>query len=635
LKRLVAIIFIIVLSSQNYAQQWESKIVYYGADNKLVYERDSDGNMIPDFSYAGYRNGNDTIPYIPVIDTISPVEGDNTNHINNALFQAAYNPPDENGFRGAVLLNAGIYEVRGELYMKFPGIILRGVGDGEDPESNTIIYATGNSPSQRTILTAGGGTSSKWSHQVEGTQTNIISDTILIGENKFKLENISPFSVGDNIVIYHPCTDPWLETIDYGGTHSDDPNAEPEDIPWEVGSQPIVFNRYITAIEGNEITIYAPVYSHLIRELSKAYIYKYSRSGIVTNLGIENIRFDIETSGSPTDEVHTWNAVDLYQIEDSWVKDCTFLHFGLSGVRTNTATKITIENCKALEPVSIITGGRRYNFNAYTASQQILFKNCHASEGRHSYVSNGMSWTSGIVFYNCTSEGAYAASEGHRRWSQGLLYDNHRELDDARGGYNRRRIGLYNRAYYGTSHGWASVNSVAWNCDVRTGQILIQQAPTTQNYAIGCFASLVAGYGDSSFDEPTGYIEGTGQAGLNPQSLYMAQFNERMENIVSVENNLIEQLPEDYTLFQNYPNPFNPSTTIKFSLPKTSHVKVEIFDVTGRSVKTLFDGLREAGIINLQWNGDNNYYNSVGTGVYIYTIRSRFGILSGKMILLR
>ena len=64
------------------AQQWQSKIVYFDSENKLTYVRDDEGNTIPDFSYAGYKNGNDSIPFVPVVKTISPVEGDNTNHIN-------------------------------------------------------------------------------------------------------------------------------------------------------------------------------------------------------------------------------------------------------------------------------------------------------------------------------------------------------------------------------------------------------------------------------------------------------------------------------------------------------------------------------------------------------------------------
>ena len=151
---------ILLLASTVYAQNWQSDIVYFGGDGKLVYARDSLGNAIPDFSYAGYKNGNDTIPYVPVVKTISPVEGDNTSHINTALNEVAYFPVDENGFRGALLLEAGTYEVQGKLYMKFPGVVLKGVGDGSDPASNTILLATTNSPADRTVLTAGGGSSS-------------------------------------------------------------------------------------------------------------------------------------------------------------------------------------------------------------------------------------------------------------------------------------------------------------------------------------------------------------------------------------------------------------------------------------------------------------------------------------------
>jgi hypothetical protein len=618
------------------AQEWQSSMVYYGSDNKLVYERDSFRNCIPDFSYAGYKNSNDTIPYVPVVKTISPVAGDNTNHINNALIEVAFNPINEDGFRGALLLTAGTYEVSGILYMKFSGVIIRGVGDGADPGSNTIIYGTGNSPQQRTILIAGGGSNSKWKEKVSGTQTNIVSDTVLIGERSFEVEDASTYSVGDNIIIYHPCTEEWLAAIDYGGTHSDDLGAEPGvDVPWEVDSQPILFNRYITDISGNRITVDAPVFNHLVKSLSQSYIYKYTRQGIVTNLGIENLRIDIETSGNPADEDHAWDAVELIQVEDSWVRDCTFLHFGLSGVETSTATRITVENCKALEPVSIITGGRRYNFNTYTASQQILFKDCHASEGRHSYVSNGMSWTSGVVFYNCTSEGAYAASEGHRRWSMGFLWDNHRELDDARGGYNSRRLGLYNRGYYGTSHGWGIAHSVAWNCDVRTGQIIVQQPPTAQNYAIGCFASLVACYGESSFNEPAGYIEGTDQAGLNPQSLFLAQLSERLDPTVSVDEQTADIIPSEFQVYQNYPNPFNPSTTLSYTIPEIGNVKVEVYDVTGKKIKTLFNGVQEAGYNYIRWNGDNDFNSPVGSGLYFYTVQTLHGILSSKMILIK
>ena len=70
-----------------------------------------------------------------------------------------------------------------------------------------------------------------------------------------------------------------------------------------------------------------------------------------------------------------------------------------------------------------------------------------------------------------------------------------------------------------------------------------------------------------------------------------------------------------YSLEQNYPNPFNPSTTIKFALPFTSKVKLEIFNILGERVKTLIDELKEAGYHEVIWNS-----NGLASGVYFYTI---------------
>jgi len=571
-RRLVicTILFFVMLSAQG---SWQSEIVYYDTDSSLVYVSDQEGNRIPDFSYAGYKGGLESIPDVPVVKTLAPVDGDNTIRIMNALSQIYYMPKDENGFHGALLLEPGTWEITGTIMFKYSGVVLRGSGDGDDPETNTILYATGNSPAQRTVLTAGGGTMNNcWRDEVSGTRTDIISDTIFVGERQFEVVDASAYSIGDNIIIFHPCTEAWLAAIDYGGTHSGEGDWEPGvDLPWQEGDWPIVFNRHITAIEGNRITIDAPVFNTLIRSLSQSYIYKYSRSNLKTCIGIENLRIDIETAGG-TDEDHAWQALDLVQIEDAWVRNCTFLHFGQSGVRCNTATRITVENCQALDPVSIITGERRYNFNVYTASQQILFKNCHATNGRHHYVSNGTTYTSGCVFLDCTSLGAYTSSEGHRAWSMGLLYDNHTELDGPRAGLNPRLLGLYNRGYYGTSHGWATAHSVAWNCDVANGYLIVQKPPTAQNYAIGCSGYRISGVLPyAEFDEPEGYIEGANQTGLEPRSLYLAQLEERrLETLGMVAQN--QSIVKLFQVFPNYPNPFNATTSIPFSLNEQNDI---------------------------------------------------------------
>jgi len=629
---------VLLLMTFSFAQtQWQSRIVYYGADGRLHYERDAEGNAIPDFSYAGYKNGEQPIPDVSVVLSIEPVEGDNTAHIQQAIDSLATFEPDSAGFRGALLLKAGTYEVYGTIYLNKSGIVLRGEGDGDDPSSNTIILAKGNSPNQRSVLIAGGGEASKWREMVPGTKSNILDDTVLVGARSFRVQKPGYYHVGDNIIIFHPCTEEWLQSIDYGGTHSNDPGAEPGvDVPWEIGSQPIVYNRYITKIEGDTLTIDAPIFNTLVRSLAQSYVYIYLRHKLKTQIGIENLRIDIVTKGGE-DEAHAWNAIDLFLIEDAWVRNCTVLHFGEAGFRTNTATRVTIESCKALDPVSIITGGRRYNFEAYTASQLILFKNCLATNGRHHYMSNGTTWTSGIVFLDCQSSGAYASSEGHRRWSQGLLYDNLVELDGPRAGYNPRLLGLYCRGYYGTSHGWAAAHSVAWNCDVAQGDLIVQKPPTAQNYAIGCKGQNITGKKPpASFDEPEGYIEGSNRDGLFPRSLYLAQFEDRMK-LTSVR---YDQKPDlffasHWQIIGAYPNPFNQQVKLVFKLTRSMQISIKIFNIHGQLVLQKAPQLYLNGEHKWFWEGCDSAGRFLSSGMYFIVLTSAQKQKVIKVLLIR
>jgi hypothetical protein len=74
-----------------------------------------------------------------------------------------------------------------------------------------------------------------------------------------------------------------------------------------------------------------------------------------------------------------------------------------------------------------------------------------------------------------------------------------------------------------------------------------------------------------------------------------------------------QALPQQYELYDNYPNPFNPSTTISFALPQKSFVTIEIYDILGQKVTTLFDGLKEAGFHGIVWATDG-----ISSGLYVY-----------------
>ncbi len=484
----------------------------------LVYHADADGFVLPDFSHAGYQGGDADLPEVPTVSILTPVSGDNTARIQAAI-DAVGQRPLVNGIRGALLLQAGTYTIAGTLSVPYSGVVLRGEG------ANTILRATGDTPHQRDVLVVGSSKRIWGATVVSGTKQNIVTQIVRPGDTTITVSNASAFSVGQPLIIYHPCTAAWLAAVNYGGVPYPDPSdPSADDERWTVNSYPIVYHRYINAINGNTLTLDAPVFYTLNRTLSQSYVYVPDMSGTITNSGVENLSIVIDSNGGE-DENHAWNALRFRSCENVWAVDCSFSGFGQAGLVTEACRRSTFLRCNAVDPVGITTGERMYNFNTYLYSQLLLFDSCYARGGRHHFMSNGTSSTSGNVFLYCTSDAINSVNEGHRAWTQGMLYDNHREVNMIR----PFTLGLYNRVAMGTGHGWAAVQSVLWNCDVDAtyGTIGLQKPPTSQNYAIGCQAKKITGTPVSASSFTLGYVEGQNRQGLSPASLYRAQWQAR------------------------------------------------------------------------------------------------------------
>jgi len=92
------------------------------------------------------------------------------------------------------------------------------------------------------------------------------------------------------------------------------------------------------------------------------------------------------------------------------------------------------------------------------------------------------------------------------------------------------------------------------------------------------------------------------------------------------ENNL----PRRFYLEQNYPNPFNPVTRIKYSVPKTSYLTIKVYDVMGREVATVFDGVQQAGNYTAILDGSN-----LTSGIYFYKMETNGFVETKKLVLLK
>lgn len=92
----------------------------------------------------------------------------------------------------------------------------------------------------------------------------------------------------------------------------------------------------------------------------------------------------------------------------------------------------------------------------------------------------------------------------------------------------------------------------------------------------------------------------------------------------------VDIIPTQYELSQNYPNPFNPSTTIRFSLPKATQLKIVLYNMLGEKIETIAEGMYEAGFYIVLYNAQN-----LPSGAYIYRIESSEFVQVKKLMLLK
>ena len=92
--------------------------------------------------------------------------------------------------------------------------------------------------------------------------------------------------------------------------------------------------------------------------------------------------------------------------------------------------------------------------------------------------------------------------------------------------------------------------------------------------------------------------------------------------------------PTEYSLAQNYPNPFNPVTSIRFSLPKDSNVRVSVYNLLGQEVAILASGAMTTGSYKVVWNALDNFGQKVSSGVYFYRLKVDNNVIATRKMLL-
>jgi hypothetical protein len=482
--------------------------VRISGDGRLQYGADAFGNTVPDFALVGDRHGGVALPLAPVRETVAPAGGtaDDTARLQAALDRVAQLPANaDDGVRGAVLLTRGTYRCENTLRVA-PGVTLRGEGPGKD---GTVILATRvpKRESEKPTLIALGGTRSTLT---TGEAHAVLDAAVPIGSKRMRVENAGAFRPGDGVQIERRPNAAWIHALkmdQIADLRTGGQNWKPEGYArrWQAR---------VVAVTGDTVELDTPVICALERRYDVSTLRKITADSRGRAAAVESVRLvSVYAAGKETsDEAHAWNAIVVGDVADAWVRDVTALHFANSCVTVGrSALRVTVQDCAMLDPVSQITGGRRYSFGG--SGQFVLFLRCYARNGRHDFV-NGSGDMGPTAFVDCLAEKTHADIGPHHRWACGTLYDN------VKGG----QINVQDRGRSGTGHGWAGNAQVFWNCEAESFVCQQPWIPSAQNWNIGA----VGKRGKPALpDRPDGWWESFGRH-VAPRSLYLAQLRERV-----------------------------------------------------------------------------------------------------------
>ena len=458
-------------------------------DGRLCYAADALGNRVPDFSHAGYRGGGVQLPDAPVRVVVTPSMGDDGGRIQAAIDYVSQLAPDTSGIRGAVLLQKGRYEIAGGLRIATSGVVLRGEGQGTDA---TVLIAAGTD--RRTLIEIVGR-----SNRETAVPCAVTDGYIPVGAMKLHIANSVGLRAGDRVLVERPSPKEWIKLVGM-----DDAQNRLRPV-WRPGTLNVVWDRVITDISGDEVTLDAPLTTALEQVFGGATVAAYVWPGRIEDVGVENLRCESEFDpGNPMDEEHAWMAVSLDAVQNAWVCGVTVSHFASSAVDVRAGAKwVTVEDCTSLAPVSELAGYRRHAF--HTSGQLTLLQRCRSEDGLHDFTVGYLS-AGPNVFLDCEARQAHGFSGSIGSWASGVLFDNVH--------IRRSTLNLDNLKNWNQNVGWAAANSVLWQSSA--SKITCRPPPGAQNWAIGIWSHFRAHGQRSSLNEF-----------VRPDSLYRAQLAKR------------------------------------------------------------------------------------------------------------
>lgn len=459
-------------------------------NNEIFYHSDSRGNRIIDFSTCGYNQSETDIPDVSRVIFVPYKAGDASGRIQRAIDYVSSLPLNKNGFRGAVLLDIGIFELEKCLTIATSGVVLQGKN-----KENTVLLKKGV---ERTACI-----------RMEGHNDLMVMDTlnvtssyIPVSAREMDISSGNKVKAGSRVIVVRPSTKEWIASLKceiFGGGISA--------LGWKPGDADICWDRTVTSVNGNRISLDAPLTVAVDVRYGGAKLLLYNWAGRIQHSAVENLTLVSDYNKQyPKDEDHCWTGISIENAENCWVRKVTFKQFAGSAVIVQpSASKVTVEDCISLSPVSEIGGMRRNTF--YTMGQQTLFQRCYSEHGIHDFAV-GYCAAGPNAFVQCESKESFGFSGSISSWACGLLFDIV-NID----GHN---LTFKNLGQSGNGAGWNTANSLFWQCTAAEIECYTPAADAV-NRAYGCWAQFS---GDGQWSQSNNQVQ--------PRSFFYSQLQERL-----------------------------------------------------------------------------------------------------------
>ena len=516
--------------------------------------------LIQDFSYAGYRRGEQLLPEVtgPVFD-VTQFGADatgatsSTTAIQNAIDAAAA------AGGGVVFLPAGTYRVAPPsgssraLRISSSNIVLRGAGT-----TRTFLLNTSIDMNDKSVIQV-----APSSGPSLGTPRDVTAN--LPGPtHRIPVESAGSFAPGNIVRLQWNFTSDWV--------------TENNQETWWGVSRPgsAVYFREVTAVDENAGWIELDVPTRYWIKTRESPTVR-TISGLLRNVGIESLSIgnvqhpgsgwgeeDYQDSSKAAYDTHNSWLIRFDNLRDSWIRGVSSYqasgntrtcHMLSNGIRLLNCLRVTVQDCQMRRPQYGGGGGNGYMFRLQ-GSNECLIRNCLAAFSRHGFVISHPG-TSGNVFLQCedrdTARATGSSSSGYTTSGSGS--DNHQHFShsnlwDQCHAHNSF-FTAHHRGLFGSTppHGVTSAHAVYWNTSgsgtryADSANPIVRSEQLEYGYIIGTratdggtaySASIPTGGNTSPADHREGVNTG---AGLQPQSLYLDQLTRRLRPTVNFNTN--------------------------------------------------------------------------------------------------